>query len=284
MKEGGFRFRKWKTNDAKLTEKIEESGSEKVGIKKEESDGSTYAKETLGQSNNADGKCKVLGMAWDNKEDTLEFDLAKVTKDANTERPTKRGILSTLSTLFDPQDIISPIFITAKVLFQELCIDKLGWDDPIPDSKVAVWNAWLEDLNKVKAISLPICFYDGSEGEILNCQIHGFGDGCKKAYCAVVYLVYETTNGVHTTLLCPKTRVAPLKELTTPKLELLSAGILAVLVDFVCKALSSQVNIDCVRFWLDSKTALYWVYNNGEWKQWVQFRVAEILRLSKKED
>ena len=284
MKEGGFRLRKWKTNDATLAEKIEKSERKKVEIKKEESDENTYAKETLGQSNSTGGKCKVLGMAWDNKEDTLEFDLTRVTKDANTERPTKRGILSTLATLFDPQGIISPISITAKVLFQELCIDKLGWDDPIPDNKVTMWNAWLEDLNRVKAISLPRCFYDGSEGEILNCQIHGFGDASKKAYCAVVYLVYETTNGVHTTLLCSKTRVAPLKELTIPRLELLSARILAVLVDTVCKALSSQIKIDCVRYWLDSKTALYWVYNNGEWKQWVQFRVAEILRLSKKED
>jgi len=283
MKEGGFKLRKWKSNDAKLAEKIEKSESEKAEIKKEESDESTYAKETLGQSNTG-GKCKVLGIAWDNKEDTLEFDLTKATKDANTNKPTKRGILSTLATIFDPLGLISPISITSKVLFQELCIDKLGWDDPIPDNKVTVWNAWLEDLNRVKAISLPRCFYNGSEGEILKCQIHGFGDASKKAYCAVVYLVYETANGVRTTLLCSKTRVAPLKELTIPRLELLSARILAVLVNTVCKALSSQIKIDCVRYWLDSKTALYWVYNNGEWKQWVQFRVTEILRLSKKEE
>ena len=71
MKEGGFRLRKWKTNDATLAEKIEKSESKKVEIKKEESDENTYAKETLGQSNSTGGKCKVLGMAWDNKEDTL---------------------------------------------------------------------------------------------------------------------------------------------------------------------------------------------------------------------
>ena len=76
-----------------------------------------------------------------------------------------------------------------------------------------------------------------------------------------------------------------MKELIIPRLELLSAKILAVLVDTVCNAWSFQIKIDCVRYWLDSKTAIYWVYNNGEWKQWVHFRVNEILRrLSKKED
>ena len=79
-------------------------------------------------------------------------------------------------------------------------------------------------------------------------------------------------------------RVAPLKDLTIPRLELMSARILAVLMDNVYKALCSQVIIDKVKYWLDSKTALYWIYNQGEWKQWVQFRVSEILRLTKKSD
>ena len=65
-----------------------------------------------------------------------------------------------------------------------------------------MWNAWLDDLDTVKSITLPRFFYDESEGEILNCQIHGFGAASKKAYCTVVYLVYETSKGVYTTLLC----------------------------------------------------------------------------------
>ena len=55
-------------------------------------------------------------------------------------------------------------------------------------------------------------------------------------------------------------------------------------INRVCKALSSQIKIDCVRYWLDSKTALHWIFNNGEWKQWVQFRVNEILKLYKSEN
>ena len=287
MNEGGFKLRKWKTNDSALAKAIYESENvmeEKIKQSSVLQDDSTYTKESLGQGNLIDSAHKVLGIKWDNNKDTLEFDLERMIKNAEVEHPTKRGILKTLATLFDPLGIISPISVTGKVLFQELCIQKLGWDDHIPQDKAIEWKSWLDDLRMVKSLSLPRCLYDGSEGEILSCRIHGFGDASKKAYCAVVYLVYETSQGWNTSLLCSKTRVAPLKELSIPRLELLSGRILAVLVDTVCKALSSQIKIDCVRYWLDSKTALHWIFNNGEWKQWVQFRVNEILKLSKSEN
>ena len=126
--------------------------------------------------------------------------------------------------------------------------------------------------------------YEGCEGEILSWQLHGFGNASKQVYCAVVYLVYVTTGGIHVSLLSSKTRVAPLKGLSIPRLELLSARILAVLMNTVHNALKTQIKIDSVRYWLDSVTALYWIFNNGEWKQWVQCRVTEILKLTMKEN
>ena len=289
MLEGGFRLRKWKTNSTVLAKAIQECENEDENEEPNSNpivlqDESTYTKETLGQGNRIGKACKVLGMKWDSEEDIWEFDLFRLKENANVERPTKRGILSTLATLFDPLGVISPISVTAKVLLQDLCIQKIGWDDPIPKDKIKVWIDWLDDLEKVQSIRLPRCLYDKSEGEIFNCQIHGFGDASSKAYCAVIYLVYQTNKGVESRLLCSKTRVAPLKELTIPRLELLSARILAVLVDTVYRALEQQIKIDCVRYWLDSKTALHWIFNNGQWKQWVQFRVSEILKLSKAEN
>lgn len=76
----------------------------------------------------------------------------------------------------------------------------------------------------MKNISLPRCFYDESENGVKNVEIHAFGDASRKAYCAEVYLVYETSEGIQTKLLCSKSRVAPLKEMTIPRLELLSPG------------------------------------------------------------
>ena len=78
-------------------------------------------------------------------------------------------------------------------------------------------------------------------GEIQSCELHGFGDAIEKAYCAVVYFVCRASTGVYVQLLTAKTRVAPLKALTIPRLELMSALMLAKLVDSVKKALASQV-------------------------------------------
>lgn len=138
-------------------------------------------------------------------------------------------------------------------------MEKLGWDDPLPTDKASIWETWLNDLYQVGTISIPRCVHDGSEGGILSCQLHGFGDASKKAYSAVIYLVYETRKGIFTKLLCSKTRGAPLKSLTIPRLVLMSARILAVLMNTVRSALSSLLKIDGVKYWLDRKTALYWI-------------------------
>ena len=225
-----------------------------------------------------------MGLTWDCQRDILEFGLGKIGKEVRSNpRPTKRGILSTLASLFDPQGLVSPVGITAKILFQELCVAKLEWDDPLPEDQCSRWETWLKDLLMVRTISFPRCFIDKSLGEVVSYQLHGFADASKKAYCAMVYLVCKTKETTYTKLLCAKSRVAPLKELSIPRLELMSARILATLMDTVIKALEFEVKIDSVHYWLDSKTALYWIFNNGEWKQFVQHRVNEILRLSEKD-
>ncbi len=86
--------------------------------------------------------------------------------------------------------------------------------------------------------------YDEKEGQIFNCQIHGFGEASSKAYCVVVYLIYVTREGVKCRLICSKTRVAPLKEFAIQRLELLSVRNVNVLVDKVYKALCTQVKIE----------------------------------------
>ena len=284
MKIGGFLLRKWKTNSEILAEKIclteEEQISERGSSVREEQ---TYAKETLGSHKEAEKSSKVLVIPWDNKNDTLTFDLTKIGKGIQVNKPTKRVILSSLATLFDPLGLLSPIGVQARVLFQNLCVGKVDWDDPIPRENEEEWNEWINGLDQVKSTSIPRSVFSEIEGEGSHYELHGFGDASVKAYSALIYLVYESGRGIFTTLLCAKTRVAPLKSLSIPRLELMSARVLAVLMSNVIEALSSIIKIERVRFWLDSKTALYWVYNNGEWKQWVKFRVAEILKLTEKE-
>ena len=97
-------------------------------------------------------------------------------------------------------------------------------------------------------------------------------------------MVHETLNGLYSQLVCAKTRIAPLKGHSIPRLELLLARILANLMKTVYDSLDSQVHIDCVHFWLDSKTALFWILNSWKWKQFVRHRINEILSSTNKLD
>lgn len=124
-------------------------------------------------------------------------------------------------------------------------------------------NGVIGSLSKINGIAISRCIYDSPKQEVLECYLHGFGDVSNKAYCAVVYFVYRTQDGVHVRLLASRSRVAPLKALTIPRLELMSARILAQLMSTVKTALEAQVNLDGTRYWLDSRTAICWIQNKG---------------------
>ena len=271
MKEGWFNLRKWRTNNVEFEAEIE-----KREIKKHESSPSrlevndeTYAKETLGKDDNNNGKSKVLGTNWDVETDRIEFDFSKFGAVGEPDAITKRSILSMLAKLSDPLGLVSPITVSAKVLFQELCMKKLGWDEEIPLEQQERWKKLVSDLNSVGEITLPRCLYKIGPDTVKNRFLHGLTDASKRVYCALVHLVYETEEGTFSTLVCAKTRVAPLKELTIPRLELMSARILASIMGTVYKAVQTQVKIDGCRYLLDSKTALYWINNAGLLRQFV---------------
>ena len=124
------------------------------------------------------------------------------------------------------------------------------------------------------------CVYEHVHEEVSECSLHGFADASKKGYCAVAYLVYTTQTGKYSKMLTSKTGVVPLKSLSIPRLELLACLISGRLVSTIKNALSSQVSFQNVRLWSDSMTALYWIKNQGEWKQFVRHRVNEILQSS----
>ena len=105
-------------------------------------------------------------------------------------------------------------------------------------------------------------------------------DASTKAYAAAVYVRVVDEDVVHTSLMCAKSRVAPVKTQTIPRLELLGAVLLARLMDSVMKALSGIISIDNVFYWADSITVVCWIRNNKNWKQYVMRRVEEIRKLS----
>ena len=140
---GGFNLRKWKTNDTDLREKIRSSESGKITreVKRLE-DEETYAKSKLEPQGETRGE-KVLGQAWDSDNDTLYFNFAVLANKAKSLEATKRNVLSLLASLFDPLGIVSPMTVSMKILFQEICNQKLDWDEKLKGETKLRWDKWV---------------------------------------------------------------------------------------------------------------------------------------------
>ena len=113
------------------------------------SDEQTYAQLTLGSEVN-DNCHKVLGLPWDCVKDEIRFSFIQLVSKASGKCPTKRSVLSLLAGLFDPLGLISPVVVSMKILFQELCTAKLDWDQELHGQARKKWEAWVEDLSKVE--------------------------------------------------------------------------------------------------------------------------------------
>ena len=183
LNEGGFKLRKWKTNDRSLAHSI----AMKEGAIETES---KIQDPVLEKSDQISPKTKVLGLAWDREQDSVEFNLLKIVE--GTKSVTKRSILSTMAAVFDPLGLICPISVAAKVLFQDLCLEKLGWDDPLPQEKLQKWEEWLIGLKNTKVITAPRYILQGFEGQIIKTSLHGFCDESNiSCNISCIYLVLQ---------------------------------------------------------------------------------------------
>lgn len=221
---------------------------------------------------------KVLGLKWNSSSDYFCVAIPQVNFGDSV---TKRNILSVVARCYDPLGFLSLIIISGKLLIQALWNEKLDWDSPISNSSILTqWTRFVNDLPLLKTLKIPrYIFLDKS---ILQIEFHGFSDASLKAYAACVYVRALYTDGsVSCRLVSSKSRVAPLKTITLPRLELCGMLLLSRLVKEIQSIFDSRFSIDSVNLWSDSKIALCWVQGEpSKWNIFVGNRVAQIQEMT----
>ena len=256
LSDAGFRAQKWCSNRAKVLEDIPEK-DRATGVKLEESELPSV---------------KTLGVQWDASEDVFTFSI----KEINLSFYTKRGLLSRIATLFDPLQFLVPYVIRAKMALQEAWLRGLEWDEEFPSDLKVTTQQWAEQLAEASNVIVQRCYR--LDEKVEQVSLHTFTDASKLAYAAVSYARYKYVSGkISVALVTAKARVAPIKSVSIPRLELMAAVLGVRLAETVSEKL--EIPLSEHTLWTDSMDVIYWVQGHSRrLKSFVANRVAEIQR------
>ncbi|XP_049307343.1 uncharacterized protein LOC125777139 [Bactrocera dorsalis] len=222
---------------------------------------------------------RVLGMYWQPSSDVFSYTLKFNNVDAEVisghKRPSKRELLSIVMSVFDPLGFLSKFMVNAKLLVRESWRYELRWDEPLPEPICKEWDKWRRQLKNVLNFRVPRHYF--ARGPPVEVQLHIFVDASEDVFAAVAYwrATYADSK-VCVVLVCAKTRCAPLKPMTIPRLELQAAVLGTRLLETIAK--DHSVEIKKRVMWSDSKTVLSWIKSGTRrYKPFVAHRVAEIL-------
>lgn len=172
---------------------------------------------------------------------------------------TRRGMLSVTSSVYDPLGLVSPFILPAKLLIQEVTKARLPWDDVVPDAELQSWQKWLSDLPFIEQFKIARSV-SPQVGKVTSYELHHFCDASARAYGVVTYVRAVSEKGVHCTLLMAKSRLAPIKAITIPRLELMAAA-QAVKQDQFCRRELALSPLRDSTFWTDSMIVLSYINN-----------------------
>lgn len=259
LKDRGFELRKWRSNHPETISNVTNSASD----------------ESFEFSLDKAKEYKTLGLSWNYESDSLNYKFSFC--QLPTDKVTKRTILSKVAAIFDPLGLLNPCIVLAKILLQRLWLEKLTWDESVSLTLHQQWLEFASELDSLNSLNIP--------RKVVCCpavcvELHGFSDASVHAYGACVFIRSVNDKGeCLVRLLCAKSRVAPLKTLTTPRLELCAALILARLIKTVIESL--KLKLDNVYCWSDSTIVLCWLRTPPNLlKPFVDNRVAEIQKLT----
>lgn len=201
---------------------------------------------------------KVLGTMWDYVADTFQPSFEA----RYSGQVSRRAMLSTIASIFDPLGLLSPVVIMGKILFQDATRLKLRWDEEVPPDMLGKWGSWIDNLHvlvELDGFRIPRCIKPNRFDDGLL-ELHHFSDASERALGCCSYLRCLSKSGeISTQLVISRGKVAPLKYLSIAKLELQAAVMSARMDDF----LRTELELECISsyFWVDSELALKYILN-----------------------
>ncbi|XP_055634307.1 uncharacterized protein LOC129774571 [Toxorhynchites rutilus septentrionalis] len=217
---------------------------------------------------------KTLGLLWFPQKDVFKIKLPVLTE---LETVTKRVVVSEMSRLFDPLRILGPVVVNAKMFVQTLWAEIIPWDQKLSEIHSGWWKKYRDDLRQLQSVEIPRRILSNIHREY---SLHCFCDASVKGYGCCIHVVSpDETKRQFSHLLTAKSRVAPLRGQTIPRLELCAALLGSQLVDTLRR---TTFFTESVTMWTDSTIVLHWIKSPSHcWKVFVSNRIAEIQRLTK---
>ncbi len=261
---GGFDIRQWTSNTESVVDHLP-------------SEAQADSTECWLSHDKADTTEGTLGLKWHFPSDTQGYNYRPVMYTALT----MRNVYKVLATQYDPLGYIIPLTTRAKILRQQLWMKKREWDEPIPQGELQrAWSDWEDELSHLANIQYPRWYEFNIPCPVKSRELRIFCDASERAYGSVAFLRMEDETGsIHVSFVMARSRVAPRKQLTKPRLELCAALTGAQLAQLINSELT--IPIDKTVLWSDSTVVLTWLQSEScRYKVFVATRITEILDLT----
>lgn len=256
LSSGGFHLRKWTSNNKHFIADLPSS--------------ELYSSDFKNFDELSELSLKILGLSWRPQTDSFQFEVLT----PSDQRCTKRIILSNIARIYDPLGFLCPVTFHAKYLMQVLWSSGVQWDDDVPEVIAAEWLKLRTQLSLLKSVVIPRRIVHS----FVSLQLHGYCDASERGYAAVVFCrVVDAEGSTFVEFCCAKSKVAPLRKLSIPRLELQAAVLLADLLQSVQEALKPLYVVQEIFAWSDSSVTLAWIQScPSRWKTFVANRVSHI--------
>lgn len=221
---------------------------------------------------------RSLGVCWNLQEDFFTF------KVNIGEKPfTRRGVLSSINSLFDPLGFVAPVTIAGKAILREAMTSGLDWDEPLPPDFIQRWNAWRSSLSGLEMLCVPRTYGGVPISQAHSTELLVFSDASTMAIAAVAYVKLGYGTEQRLGFIMGKTKLAPKHGHTIPRLELCAAVLAVELYDLITREI--DIKFDNVSFFTDSRVVIGYIKNESKrFFTYVANRVDKIRRLSEPED